>query len=82
MSAASTGFRWLLRAPGLVLIGLVRVYQWTISPMLGRHCRFEPSCSVYFIETVRKYGAVRGAIRGTWRILRCNPWNPGGHDPP
>ena len=82
MSVTGTGFRWLVRVPGLVLIGLVRIYQWTISPMLGRHCRFEPTCSAYFIESVRKHGAIRGAIRGIWRILRCNPWNPGGYDPP
>ena len=50
--------------------------------MLGPRCRFEPSCSTYFIESVRKYGAIRGALRGIWRICRCNPWNPGGYDPP
>ena len=64
------------------LIALVRLYQWTISPLLGRRCRFEPSCSQYFIEAVRKYGVVRGTLRGIWRICRCNPWNPGGFDPP
>ncbi len=74
--------RLLLSIPGLLLIGLVRLYQWTIGPMLGRRCRFEPSCSQYFIESVRKYGAIRGALRGIWRICRCNPWNPGGDDPP
>jgi hypothetical protein len=74
--------RLLLRIPGLLLIGLVRLYQWTLGPMLGRRCRFEPSCSEYFIGSVRKYGAIRGALRGIWRICRCNPWNPGGHDPP
>jgi len=70
------------RFPALVLIGLVRVYQWTLSPLLGRHCRFEPSCSAYFIEAVRKYGAVRGGFRGLLRLLRCHPWHPGGYDPP
>lgn len=74
--------RWLVHAPARLLIGLVRIYQISLGPMLGRHCRFEPSCSVYFIESVRKYGAIRGAARGIWRILRCNPWNPGGYDPP
>lgn len=72
----------LLRLPACVLIGIVRIYQWTLSPLLGRHCRFEPTCSVYFIESVRKHGAIRGAIRGIWRIVRCNPWHPGGYDPP
>jgi uncharacterized protein len=74
--------RRLWRLPAGALIAGVRLYQWTLSPMLGGHCRFHPTCSVYFIESVRKYGAVRGACRGTWRICRCNPWNPGGDDPP
>jgi hypothetical protein len=72
----------VLRIPALVLIGAIRLYQWLVSPLLGRRCRFEPSCSVYFIESVRKYGALRGVCRGVWRICRCNPWNPGGYDPP
>ena len=75
-------FQPLVRIPGWLLIGLVRLYQWTISPMLGRRCRFEPSCSAYMIEAVRKYGAIRGSLRGVWRICRCHPWNPGGYDPP
>ena len=74
------GVMWSL--PGRLLIGLVRLYQLSIGPMLGERCRFQPSCSVYFIESVRKYGAIRGACRGIWRICRCNPWNPGGYDPP
>jgi hypothetical protein len=68
--------------PGHLLVALVRVYQWTLSPIIGRQCRFTPSCSNYFIEAVRKYGAVRGALRGVWRICRCHPFHPGGHDPP
>ena len=64
------------------MIGLVRLYQWTIGPLLGRRCRFEPSCSEYFIGAVRKYGPLGGMLRGIWRICRCNPWNPGGYDPP
>jgi hypothetical protein len=68
--------------PAWTLIGLVRVYQWTLSPVLGRHCRFHPTCSVYFIESVRKYGAIRGAWRGILRICRCHPFHPGGYDPP
>ncbi len=72
----------LLRLPAMVLVCLVRAYQWLLSPLLGRHCRFEPTCSQYFIEAVRKYGAVRGTWRGLRRILRCHPWHPGGHDPP
>jgi uncharacterized protein len=74
--------RFLLSLPGLLLIAIVRIYQVTLSPLLGRHCRFEPTCSRYFIEAVRKYGAVDGGWRGVKRICRCHPWNPGGYDPP
>ena len=74
--------RLLVRLPSLILIGLVRVYQLTLSHLVGRQCRFEPSCSHYFIGAVQKYGAVRGALKGMWRICRCNPWMPGGWDPP
>ncbi len=74
--------RRLLELPARLLIGLVRAYQWLIRPALGEHCRFEPSCSEYFIGAVRKYGAIRGGLRGVWRICRCNPWRPGGYDPP
>jgi putative membrane protein insertion efficiency factor len=72
----------LTRLPAWGLIGMVRVYQWTLSPLIGRHCRFEPSCSAYFIESVRKYGAIKGSWRGVLRICRCHPWHPGGYDPP
>ena len=88
-TGAGTWMRFLCRMgtglfclPGWVLIGMVRVYQWTLSPLLGRHCRFHPTCSVYFIESVRKYGALKGTWRGVLRIGRCHPWHPGGYDPP
>lgn len=64
------------------LIACVRFYQRWISPCLPKMCRFEPSCSQYFIEAVQKYGPIKGTLKGIWRILRCNPWNPGGYDPP
>lgn len=73
---------FLVHIPSAGLILLARAYQLLVSPLLGRHCRFEPTCSQYFIEAVRKYGALRGAWRGLRRILRCHPWHPGGHDPP
>jgi len=74
--------QWIASAPSWLLIVLVRVYQWTLSPIIGRQCRFEPTCSHYFIGAVRKYGAVRGAWRGMLRICRCHPFHPGGYDPP
>ncbi|GEM_PF-667487 len=71
---------WLMI--GWLMIGLVRLYQIFLSPIFGRQCRFHPTCSHYFIGAVKKDGAVIGAIRGAYRILRCNPWCQGGWDPP
>ena len=71
----------LWRFPSGVLIAAVRLYQRTLSPLLGNRCRFEPSCSVYFIGSVEKHGAIRGSLRGIWRICRCHPFHPGGYDP-
>ena len=68
--------------PAATLIAAVRGYQLCISPMFGPTCRFTPTCSAYFIQAVRKYGALRGLIRGLWRICRCHPFHPGGYDPP
>ena len=57
-------------------------YQFCIRPILPATCRYQPSCSEYFILAVRKYGPVSGAWRGVKRIGRCNPWSKGGYDPP
>ena len=65
-----------------LIVGSVRVYQWTLSPLLGPACRFEPTCSQYMILAVRKYGPVRGFARGVGRVARCHPWSEGGPDPP
>ncbi len=74
--------QFVLRLPALSTIGLVRIYQYTLSPLLGRQCRFHPTCSNYMIAAVEKYGALRGAFRGLRRIARCHPWHPGGVDLP
>lgn len=74
--------KFLFRIPAYCLIGLVRLYQLLLSPIFGRQCRFEPSCSHYFIGAVRKDGAVVGTWRGVKRICRCHPFHPGGYDPP
>jgi putative membrane protein insertion efficiency factor len=75
--------RWLLLdLPAWFMIVFVRMYQWTLSPIVGRQCRFYPTCSNYFILAVRKYGPWRGAAKGVWRICRCNPFTPGGEDWP
>jgi putative membrane protein insertion efficiency factor len=59
----------------------VRTYQYTLRPFIGAHCRFEPSCSCYAIGALRTHGAARGTALAAWRVLRCNPWTPGGYDP-
>lgn len=64
------------------LVGIVIIYQRTISPLLGRHCRYTPSCSHYFRQAVERYGPLRGSLKGLARIARCHPWSRGGHDPP
>jgi putative membrane protein insertion efficiency factor len=74
--------RWLWALPARVLIAAARLYQWTLSPFIGGQCRFEPTCSVYFIESVKKYGALRGFWRGLCRVGRCHPFHRGGYDPP
>ncbi|MGQ9574619.1 MAG: membrane protein insertion efficiency factor YidD [Thermoguttaceae bacterium] len=74
--------RTIVGLPALALIAMVRLYQLTLSPLVGQQCRFYPTCSSYFIGAVRKHGALVGGLRGLLRICRCNPWNPGGYDPP
>ena len=69
-----------LAVEGLCL--LIRGYQLAIAPLIGDVCRFEPSCSRYMVGALRKYGVIRGLWKGTGRLLRCHPWNPGGYDPP
>ncbi len=64
-----------------VLRGAMRTYQLTLRPIIGCNCRFHPHCSDYGMEAVATHGAVKGAGLTAWRILRCNPWNPGGYDP-
>ena len=74
--------RWVVRLPARGLIAAVRGYQLTLSRLVGGECRFHPTCSQYFIGAVEKYGVISGTLRGVWRILRCHPFHPGGHDPP
>jgi len=73
--------RFVVRVPSLLLVGFVRGWQLVVSPWYGETCRFYPSCSNYGIEALRTQGAVRGLGLTAWRLLRCNPWNPGGVDP-
>jgi uncharacterized protein len=75
-------WQWPERLVIGLLIGAIWVYQRTLSPLLGNACRFEPSCSRYMVESLRKYGLIRGVGKGLRRVSRCHPWNPGGYDPP
>ena len=62
-------------------VALIRVYQWTVSPLLGPRCRFYPSCSQYALEAIRRFGLLRGGWLGIVRLARCHPWQLGGFDP-
>lgn len=67
--------------PARALRGAVVAYQWTLRPILGCNCRFHPSCSDFALDALKRHGAIRGGLMSAGRILRCNPWNPGGYDP-
>ena len=73
---------WFDKILGGCVIGLVLFYKRCVSPFLPHMCRFEPPCSVYMVEAIRKYGVIRGVWKGVKRICRCNPWGSGGYDPP
>jgi len=64
-----------------LLIGLLRAYQYALSPLLGRSCRFFPTCSEYAVEAIDKHGVMKGSYLSVRRVLRCHPWHPGGYDP-
>ena len=64
-----------------ILIALIKSYQIALSPFFGQHCRFTPSCSHYAIESLRTHGALKGLWLTVRRLLRCQPWCNGGHDP-
>lgn len=68
--------------PRMPLLGLIRLYQWLVSPALPANtCRFYPSCSHYGYQAIYKHGAIKGLYLAIWRVFRCNPFNPGGFDP-
>lgn len=68
------------RVVGQAVLAPVRLYQRWISPALPPSCRYYPSCSAYAIEAVEKHGPLKGVLLSAWRILRCNPFTPGGVD--
>jgi hypothetical protein len=63
------------------LLFLLRGYRRWISPLLGPHCRFHPTCSAYAVEALERHGALRGSVLALRRVLRCHPLHPGGFDP-
>ncbi len=73
--ALKVALRWSLILP-------VRFYQVFLGPLLPKVCRFEPSCSEYFIQAVEKHGPFKGGCMGVWRLCRCHPLCRGGYDPP
>jgi putative membrane protein insertion efficiency factor len=68
-------------APAQALLGLISFYRKFVSPLAGRHCRYEPTCSRYAMDAISTYGAVSGGAMALRRIGRCHPWAPGGFDP-
>lgn len=64
-----------------ILLALIRAYQLGVSPFLGAHCRYHPTCSDYAYQAIREHGAVRGLLLALRRITRCHPWAAGGSDP-
>ncbi len=78
---------WMLDVPKTVLIFAIRLYRWTVSPLLvflfgpTGGCRFTPSCSQYAVDAIRSQGVLAGSGLAVRRICRCHPWGDGGHDP-
>jgi len=63
------------------LIALIRAYQVALSPFIGPHCRFHPTCSHYAVEAIGEHGPMKGLYLSVRRLSRCHPWHPGGYDP-
>lgn len=68
------------RLLGAVAVAPIRAYQRLLSPLLGQRCRYYPSCSSYAVTAIRRHGVIRGSGLAGWRLLRCNPFSPGGVD--
>lgn len=64
-----------------ILLALIRAYQYVLSPLMGRSCRFYPSCSSYMMTAINRFGAAYGLFLGAKRLCRCHPFTRGGHDP-
>ena len=74
--------KWILRVLSFPFIAIIKIYQWTISPILGANkCRFTPTCSNYALEALKKYGVIKGTWLAIKRISRCHPFGGHGYDP-
>lgn len=73
--------KWILWVASWPFVAFIKLYQWTISPLLGPKCRFTPSCSYYALEALKKYGLFKGTWLAAKRISRCHPWGGHGYDP-
>ena len=67
--------------PARAALGMIRLYQLTLSPFIGQQCRFHPTCSVYAAEAIERFGVLRGTLLAIRRLGRCHPFHPGGFDP-
>ncbi len=76
-----TIWQYFCKGLAAILIGLIRLYQLTLSPLIGRQCRYLPTCSNYGLEAIRKYGPFKGGWLTLKRVLSCNPWGGSGYDP-
>ncbi len=74
-------WQWISNGLAAIMIGLIKLYQWTLSPLIGRACRYTPTCSNYGLEAIRKYGPFKGGWLTIKRVLSCNPWGGSGYDP-
>lgn len=80
MNKIKLDLRKVLKFPSKIEVKLINIYQKYISPGLGHHCKFYPTCSEYTKQAVDKYGIIKGNILGLFRIVRCNPFSHGGID--
>ena len=78
---SSSTMKRIAQLPAKFLILLIRIYQVTLSPFIGKSCRYIPTCSNYGIEAIQKYGIFKGGWLTFKRILSCNPWGGSGYDP-
>ena len=64
-----------------LVLGLIRIYQLTLSPLLGSNCRFQPTCSAYATEAIKNFGVLKGGYLSFRRLIKCHPFHEGGYDP-